>query len=83
MKDEIRFTPPLLANLLIAGLVIPSMDALEDFLECLLAPTFPIPFPPFPCPCPPVIFDIGLLIDVFKKFFYFLFLFFIKIILKN
>jgi hypothetical protein len=48
MKDEILLTPPLLANLLIAGLVIPSIEALVDFLPCLLAPTFPIPFPPFP-----------------------------------
>ncbi len=50
MKEEILLTPPLLANLLIAGLVIPSIEALADFLACLLAPTFPIPFPPFPYP---------------------------------
>jgi hypothetical protein len=50
MKDEILLTPPLLANLLMAGLVIPSIEALLVFLACLLAPTFPIPFPPFPYP---------------------------------
>jgi hypothetical protein len=50
MKAEILLTPPLLANLLIAGLVIPSMEDFYDFLACLLAPTFPIPFPPFPDP---------------------------------
>ena len=48
MKVEILLTPPLLANLLIAGLVIPSIFYLVDFLACLLAPTFPTPFPPFP-----------------------------------
>jgi hypothetical protein len=48
MKVEILLTPPLLANLLIAGLVIPSMLALVYFLACLLPPTFPTPFPPFP-----------------------------------
>jgi hypothetical protein len=26
------------------------MLAFWDFLACLLAPTFPIPFPPFPYP---------------------------------
>ncbi len=48
MKDEILLTPPLLANLLIAGLVIPSIEAFAVFLACLFAPTLPIPFPPFP-----------------------------------
>ena len=48
MNDEILLTPPLLANLLIAGLVIPSIEALVVFLACLFAPTLPIPFPPFP-----------------------------------
>jgi len=50
MKAEILFTPPLLANLLMAGLVIPSIEDFYDFLACLLAPTFPIPFPPLPDP---------------------------------
>ena len=45
MNDEILFTPPLLANLLNAGLVIPSIVALAYLIACLLAPTFPIPFP--------------------------------------
>ena len=48
MKVEILLTPPLLANLLIAGLVMPSMLALYAFLACLFPPTLPIPFPPFP-----------------------------------
>jgi hypothetical protein len=50
MKEEILLTPPLLANLLIAGFVIPSIEALVVFLACLLAPTLPIPLPPFPYP---------------------------------
>jgi hypothetical protein len=48
MKVEILLTPPLLANLLIAGLVMPSILALYAFLACLFPPTLPIPFPPFP-----------------------------------
>jgi len=48
MNALILLTPPLLANLLIAGLVIPSILALVVFLACLLPPTLPIPFPPFP-----------------------------------
>ncbi|MFO0131178.1 MAG: hypothetical protein ACK52J_00905 [bacterium] len=48
MKVEILLTPPLLAKRLIAGLVIPSMVDFYVFLACLLAPTFPTPFPPFP-----------------------------------
>ena len=50
MNDEILLTPPLLANLLIAGLVIPSMLGLLLFLGCLFYPTFPTPFPDFPDP---------------------------------
>ena len=50
MKEEILLTPPLLANLLIAGLVIPSIDALFVLRACLFAPTFPMPFPALPAP---------------------------------
>jgi hypothetical protein len=50
MNDEILLTPPLLASLLIAGLVIPSMLGLLLFLGCLFYPTFPTPFPDFPDP---------------------------------
>ncbi len=49
MNEEILLTPPLLASLLKAGLVIPSMVALAYFLAWRLAPpTFPTPFPSFP-----------------------------------
>jgi hypothetical protein len=54
MKEEILFTPPLLANLLMAGLVMPSIEALACLLwVVLLVPTLPFPptpFPPLPVP---------------------------------
>lgn len=54
MNDEILLTPPLLASLRMAGLVIPSIEALAcRFWAVLLVPTFPFPptpFPPLPCP---------------------------------
>jgi hypothetical protein len=50
MNEEILLTPPLLASLLIAGLVIPSMLGLLLFFCCLFYPTFPTPFPDFPDP---------------------------------
>ena len=51
MRAEIRFTPPLLARRLMAGFVTPKIVSLMAFLACLLAPTFPNPFPPdFPFP---------------------------------
>jgi len=50
MNADILLTPPLLANLLIAGFVIPSIDAFVDFLACLFPPTLPTPFPPLPYP---------------------------------
>ena len=55
MNDEILLTPPLLANLLIAGLVIPSETGLVDLLVCLFPPVFPATFPPFPFPAYPAI----------------------------
>ena len=62
MRYEILFTPPLLASLLIAGLVIPSRSGLEVFLLFLFAAIFPIPFPTpfpdFPCPTAILIFEI-------------------------
>ena len=50
MKDEILFTPPLRANLLIANFVIPSVTGLVDFLLFLFPPVFPVIFAlnPFP-----------------------------------
>uniref|UniRef100_J3MLV4 Uncharacterized protein n=1 Tax=Oryza brachyantha TaxID=4533 RepID=J3MLV4_ORYBR len=44
-----RFPPPLLASLRIAGLVIPWMLSRSTFL-CRFAPPLPSPFPPFPRP---------------------------------
>ena len=55
MNEEILLTPPLLANLLIAGLVIPSETGLVDLLVCLFPPVFPATFPPFPFPAYPAI----------------------------
>ena len=55
MNEEILLTPPLLANLLIAGLVIPSDTGLVDLLVCLFPPVFPATFPPFPFPAYPAI----------------------------
>ena len=53
MNDEILLTPPLLA-ILMAGLVMPSIEALAcRFWAVLLVPTLPLPptpFPPFPVP---------------------------------
>jgi hypothetical protein len=48
IKEDILLTPPLLANLLIAGFVIPSIVALGYFRAWRFAPIFPSPFPPFP-----------------------------------
>ena len=61
MKWEILLTPPLLANLLIAGLVIPSMFSLAVLLVVLLIPTLAVTYLPFPNPYddgvfPPVVF---------------------------
>jgi hypothetical protein len=68
MKEEILLTPPLLANLLIAGLVIPSDVGLVGllFVVDLPLPDFPATFPPFPFP-PGAIF----LFLNFKFFFFF------------
>ena len=58
MKEEILLTPPLLANLLIAGLVIPSEVGLFGLLVVCLFPVFPVfpaTFPPFPFPAYPAI----------------------------
>jgi hypothetical protein len=46
MKEEILFTPPLLASLLIAGLVMPSIALLFDLKALLLVAIIP-PFPAF------------------------------------
>ncbi len=67
MKDDILLTPPLLANLLIAGLVIPSMLGLVDFLGYLFYPTFPTPFPDFPPPVGPPIFSYCFFCESLKK----------------
>uniref|UniRef100_A0A8R7PJ07 Uncharacterized protein n=1 Tax=Triticum urartu TaxID=4572 RepID=A0A8R7PJ07_TRIUA len=49
MRPEMRFTPPLLASLRIAGLVMPWMLSRRTF-RCRLAPPFPSPLPPLPRP---------------------------------
>ena len=66
VNPEILLTPPLLANLLIAGLVIPRILSLSTFL-CLFAPPFPNPFPPLPLPDPPICFIIILYYILFLK----------------
>ena len=55
MKDEILLTPPRRANLLIAGLVIPSDTGFVDLFVCLFPPVLPATFPPFPFPAYPAI----------------------------
>ena len=55
INDEILLTPPLLANLLIAGFVIPSDTGLVDRLVCLFPPVFPATLPLFPLPPYPAI----------------------------
>jgi len=62
MNDDILLTPPLLANLLIAGFVIPSDTGLVDLLVCLFPPVFPATFPPFPFPAYPAILKFKILI---------------------
>mmetsp|Transcript_37052 Transcript_37052/g.98561 ORF Transcript_37052/g.98561 Transcript_37052/m.98561 type:complete len:112 (-) Transcript_37052:6044-6379(-) len=47
IRPDILFTPPRLANLLIAGLVIPCILSFSTFL-CLFVPPFPRDFPFFP-----------------------------------
>uniref|UniRef100_A0A0E0ECW0 Uncharacterized protein n=1 Tax=Oryza meridionalis TaxID=40149 RepID=A0A0E0ECW0_9ORYZ len=49
MSPEMRFTPPLLASLRIAGFVIPWMLSRSTF-RWRFAPPLPSPFPPFPRP---------------------------------
>ncbi len=70
MKDEILFTPPLLANLLMAGLVIPSVTGFTDLFVCLFPPTFPYIMPLLPFPTDPVI------IFIFTSFYCVLFNFY-------
>jgi hypothetical protein len=72
MKEEILLTPPLLANLLIAGLVIPSDVGLVGllFVVDLPLPDFPATFPPFPFPPGAIFFNYYL-----KIIFFFFFLF--------
>uniref|UniRef100_A0A8R7UYR0 Uncharacterized protein n=1 Tax=Triticum urartu TaxID=4572 RepID=A0A8R7UYR0_TRIUA len=49
MSPEMRFTPPLLASLRIAGLVMPWMLSRSTF-RWRLAPPLPSPLPPLPRP---------------------------------
>jgi hypothetical protein len=56
MNEEILFTSHLLANLLIAGLVMLLDIGLFDLLVCLFPPVYPATFPPFPFPACMVIF---------------------------
>ena len=62
MYEEILFTPPLRANLRMAGLVIPRMESRRDLRGSnLLAPDLPPVMPPFPFPRPPI-FALGAIV---------------------
>ena len=60
-SPDILLTPPLLASLLMAGLVMPWMLSRSTFLW-RLAPPLPSPLPPLPrpCPCPLILAHSGI-----------------------